>query len=177
MARPVTGFLSDDDTFFHTEAEALMHDAEMDIRAFCVSHIPTPLDDNRLLEVIEALADPIERYLNAKAQAEVEEARKHATNLVGGIDRNPSTTWGGRHSEMPGTEVDQAHNGNAEEELASLLEQPSDGHEPVSDMGGSPPSESVLNERESYGIGGRFGNARSIRSGESVAVVNEAEAS
>jgi hypothetical protein len=67
MTKPVQGYLAEDGTFFESKSRAELHDAEMSIRAYCVSHKP-PIDAEKLLVHIEALADVIQRYNNANAQ-------------------------------------------------------------------------------------------------------------
>lgn len=168
MARPVQGYLANDGSFHETEAQADFRDAEEEIRAYCVTHT---VDDNVFLDVIEALADPVYRYLNAKDRIDVEATRKEVNGItkeVASSDRYH--TLDHYLATQSTTENDQADNGSTEDTASSLLEQPTDGHEPVPDMGSSPPAESILEQRESHGIGGRLRDARSLRSGETLAV-------
>lgn len=79
--RPVSGFLSDDGNFFELKASADKHDAEMLIREYCVTHtpegmkilesdrpIPKCIDAEKVLSIIEALADPIMEFVNASRE-------------------------------------------------------------------------------------------------------------
>jgi len=181
MGKPVSGFLANDGSFHETEAEADFRDAEDEIRNWCVSHtvngVPYPVDDNALLEYVEALADPIYRYLNAKDRIDVETARKETNATVGGINHEESENWqGSRHksladyiAEVSKTDAHSADDERAENVPASILEQPTDGHEPVPDVGSSPPAESVLDQRPSDGSRSRKRHARGIRGGSAVA--------
>ncbi len=63
--KPVRGFLTTDGNFFEHKPLAELHEAEMQIRALCVSHTPRPIDPEKFLSLIEAMADPIKAYQNA----------------------------------------------------------------------------------------------------------------
>lgn len=93
--RPVEGFLSDDGNFFESAVAARLHDAEMAIRAYCVTHtadgkdvshtdkvasdafveMPLCIDADKLLPIIEALAEPIMEYLNAHKEASASQSQ------------------------------------------------------------------------------------------------------
>lgn len=80
----VSGYLTIDGNFFNTEVEARLHEAETNIRVYCVTHtsegklipegtmgedVPLCIDAEKLIPIIEALADPIMEYLNARQEA------------------------------------------------------------------------------------------------------------
>ena len=171
MGRPVTGFLANDGSFHETEAQADFRDAEEEIRNWCVTHTPNPVDDNALLEYVEALADPISRYLDAKDRIDVEATREEVTTQVGGIDRSSSTLWAVRDHLATVRDVEgyTANDTPTEEDLAALLQQSPDRHEPMPHVGSSASAEGVLDEHESDGTGSRVGDARSVRSDQDLA--------
>jgi hypothetical protein len=182
MGKPVSGFLANDGSFHETEAEADFRDAEDEIRNWCVSHtvdgVPYPVDDNALLEYVEALADPIYRYLNAKDRIDVETARKETNATVGGINHEESENWHHKSiadyiAEVSKTDAHSADDERTEDVFASVFEQPTDRHEPVPDVGSSPPAESVLDQRPSDGSRSRKRHARGIRGGSTLAVDDE----
>ena len=144
MARATSGYLSEDGTFFETEAEADLHTAEMKIIAYCVSHTPKPIDSDKLLAAIEALAAPIKEYLNAKDRLE---APKNDWNRE--VDE-----WADRISPSAKTEEDQADKDESGEGIDAVLEQSVDGHEPMSNVGDGSQSEGILNKRKSHGFRG-----------------------
>lgn len=76
MPEKATGFLTRDNQFYTSEAEARKHEAEMEIRLMCGELKPKAIDPDRLLPALEAMADQILEYLNAS-----QEARDHAEHL------------------------------------------------------------------------------------------------
>lgn len=157
MAKPVQGFLSDDGVFFDTFPEADMHNAEMKIRAFCVTHKPNPIDDERLFDIIEALAVPIKGYLHAKAVIEGIKAGNYRTRQAAQAEEDKAG------SDEDGTGP------------SSIFEQPTDGHEPMPDMGDGTSTESILGERTSDGPRSGKRNARGIRGSSRLAVDDQDE--
>lgn len=175
MAKRVAGFLANDGSFHETEAEADFRDAEEEIRAYCVTHT---INDNVFIDVIEALADPVYRYLNAKDRIDVEATRKEVNGLT---SQEQSTGNGGLDhavrdylATQSTVESDQADDEGTEDRLTSLLEQPTDGHEPMPDVGSGPSAESVLEQREGDGSRSRKRHARGIRGGSALAIDDEA---
>lgn len=130
--RPVSGYLSDDGNFFELKASADKHDAEMLIRQYCVTHtpegmkileddrpIPKCIDAEKVLSIIEALADPILEFVNASR--EEQKANESRTTIV--------------HPEPKYARGYQADEFIAEAAAETILEQSPNGHEPMSDMG------------------------------------------
>lgn len=113
--KPVKGFLSEDDMFFEIAADARKHDAEMLIRAYCVTH---NLDAEKLITHIEALAVTITEYLNAD----------QATEIPQFIKRDPQDSQ---------TREVGEHQADSEgyAEPPALFEQPIDGREPMPYVG------------------------------------------
>lgn len=99
--RKVKGYLSNDNMFFDTKEGAVRHDAELMIISYCIEH---NLDQAKVISIIEALAEPIQRYVNAHS----EEA---------------STSKSLQNSFTPETHLDQADSGD-DEELEAVLQQP-----------------------------------------------------
>jgi len=177
MAKVVSGFLANDGNFFISEAEADLHNAEMQIQEWCESH---KVDPDKVVQIIEALADPIKDYLRAK---EAQEA-----NIVG--EKSPEGGWymdrlakaaqtreTFRHDHTepePAVEEDQADEDGLGEAIDAILEQQIDGHEPVPDVGSGTQPEGVQHEREGNGSRSGFGHARSLRGSTSVAALRAA---
>lgn len=179
MGKSVTGFLANDGSFHETEAQADFRDAEEEIRNWCVTHTPNAVDDNALLEYVEALADPISRYLNAKDRIDVEATREEIVSSVGSIDRTSSEQWpitefANYLASLPDVESNQADNTTTEEDITPLFKQPIDRCEPMPNLGGSTSAESIHNEHPSDGTGSRKRNARNIRGSSYLATDDEA---
>lgn len=71
--RATSGFITNDGTFYERDVDAQLHDNEMNIRGLCVTH---NVDAEKLITIIEALADPIMEYVHAfkaKIKTDVEE--------------------------------------------------------------------------------------------------------
>lgn len=122
--RSVTGFLSEDGMFFPTAQEAAKHDAEIQIIAWCVSH---NIDQAKVFQIIEALADPITEYVNALAVEEEIDLPKFI----------------GNHAEASLTREDFEDERPSEEDLEAILKQPPVRHEPMPDVGSGSRSEGV----------------------------------
>jgi hypothetical protein len=117
MPKPVKGFMSEDEQFFATEDEARKHELELQIRDKCGEFDP-PINPDRLFPVLEAMADIVMEYLNV-CKGTTEELpnprpRKHRSN-DGSTEAHPET-------------------------IQSFT---TDGHQPMSDMGGRSSSKAV----------------------------------
>lgn len=70
MSKPAKGFLSNDETFFLTKAEADRHDAEMEIRVFCLS---SNIDPERFLSAVRQMPLALLGYINADKECKERE--------------------------------------------------------------------------------------------------------
>jgi len=164
MAQEVKGFLANDGNFFISEAEADIHNAELVIRAYCVSHTPV-IDADRFIEVVEALAAAVKDYLDATNRAESnKELAEWEEELVKAGVKEPFDTRPHDFSESEtDLEEDQVIHVEGEVDAGPVFEQQIDGYEPVSDMGDGSQSEGVRDEREGDGTGSGISHARSVR--------------
>lgn len=146
----VRGYLSDDGNFFKTAVEAKKHDAEMLIRAWCsVKNI----DADKVIEIIEALADPIVEYVHAfKAD------KTHRTKI-------PQIL---KDTETPRARRNKRDKGGGEGP-ETLQQQQTNRREPVPNMGRRARTKSVLKHRSGDGIGSRGDDASGVRGDEDMA--------
>lgn len=107
----VTGYLTNDGEFFEDIGEAKRKEAEDTLRKLCLA---SRVNAARLIDVIEAMADPIKDYIDAY-KATTAQAIKDTPR----VDRDPADDERGSADSPP---VEQFEIG---------------GHEPVSDLGNS----------------------------------------
>jgi hypothetical protein len=121
----VAGYLADDGTFFVSKFEAMRHDALVAMQKWCESH---DVDANRLIPIIEALADPIVEFVNASNEIKLAAQHENQAGLAQSYSHNAGDTDIGEYP---------ANDGEAESESQTILEQPSRGREPMPNVGSS----------------------------------------
>lgn len=114
MAAPVKGFLTADGVYYPSKPQAERHEFANTIKELCDSHTPQPINSEKLIDIIEAWADPIKDYINAY----------EACIKEGSAKENPRSTR--RH---------QADDADGNADFASLVEQQVGRHKPVPDVG------------------------------------------
>lgn len=75
----VQGYLTEDGTFYRTSAEARRHEAKLIIAEYCAHNSIKSV--NKMLETIEALADPIMDYLNANNEVRLQEQEQYGGEI------------------------------------------------------------------------------------------------
>jgi hypothetical protein len=124
--------MTSDGVFYPSKNAADMHEHRLVIEKYCVTHTPKPINTVLFLGVIEALADPIRKYLDAR-QALHEEVRSH-------------------HEDTSTSDRDQTDQTDGDALDAAMVEQSAGGSEHMPEMGVSPPSKSVSERREKHGF-------------------------
>lgn len=72
MPKQVQGYLTDDDTFFESEADAEVYESEVALRQACNRLETAPgitIDDDKVIHVLQNLEEEVLRYLNARQRA------------------------------------------------------------------------------------------------------------
>lgn len=134
MVKRVEGYKSSDGLFFDTIHEAVLHEADMALRAACLI-LPNPVNADRFIPAIEALADQTLEYLNAYKKV------NPATEVT--AEPNRDTTDNGQGST----------NDHAMEQFTLS------GHEPMPDVGSSTSSEEIRERRTKHGARSRRDDA------------------
>lgn len=160
--RQASGFITEDGTFFETEEEAKLHEAEQWLRGQMVMHFPQ-IDVDGILNLVETLRTELGEYLNATAAHLRTQTKKQ--NRTGDQDSSSSEVSG-----------HLGHVSSAKEDLEALLQLPSRRPSHVPDVGSGPRTEKVQERREEHGPGVRGTDAPSVRSGEDMAVEPSAKA-
>jgi hypothetical protein len=78
----VTGFLAEDGTFFKTSAECKRYEARRIIEEYCQYNSIKSV--TKMMETLEALADPIMDYLNADHEVKEQEKLDQVKENTGG---------------------------------------------------------------------------------------------
>lgn len=85
MPKKVTGFLTRDQQFYTTDAEACRHEAEMEIRALCAELKPKAIDPEKFITALEAMADQVLEYLHASNEIEIPNTIPHKHHSDDGL--------------------------------------------------------------------------------------------
>lgn len=128
------GFVTDDGTFFESEYEAELYEAEFRLRAGLVATFPN-LNQEPFFSIVLTLKHELMEYLNAHSTANATRRDPDPTEIA---DEAPV-------SEPPKANEHPAYINSAEEDLASVLKLPVRRHSNVSDVGSSTPAEEVSN--------------------------------
>lgn len=123
----VTGWLTNDDMFFETEAGAELHEATLDLDA-ALSILQ--VDAHKVHFIIQHCASQIERFLNASRKA-------NESSLYRLQDTDAAIN----------TASDEETTGDAN----SIFDESAHSSEPVSDVGSSSQSENVRDDRQGDG--------------------------
>lgn len=128
MAERKTGWLARDGKFFESIDECRQHEAREEIRAWCVEQ---NVMFEKLIIIIEALADPILEYVDASEKVRdqvtrpAQPADEDGTESIEGIDQSGSPEAG----------QDQSDEQEAGERDAPVFEQSDDRSQPMSHVG------------------------------------------
>lgn len=163
MAKRVRGFMSEDNKFFETKAEAEYHDAKQVVGGLLLADWTNA---DLILNFMEANCAEVERFIKAiQAKRGIDKEREAEFN-----------EWAERESDdeiaslsQPQDDTDQADDSGREEDNARPLKQPSQRGQYVSDLGRSVSPKEIRNQRKKHGSRSRKPNARRVRGGEDMA--------
>lgn len=139
MAEQVSGYLTEDGTFFRDQYSAELQEAEQALDTAAGLHNVNP---EKLRSLINAISPSIERYLAAR--------KAYCTKIV-------SYNEFGQKSDPPSN--DHEDDERPSENLASVFQQPPGVREPVPNVGGRKLPKAIRHDRESDGFGGRDSDA------------------
>jgi hypothetical protein len=115
MTVPVSGFLSDDGTFFHTEPEARRHTARTALEVYCDSQ---RFDAVQVIGIIQYLSLTIRDYINADEQCIERQCNWKATEEVA---EDQHETDDEADAEEARHEADEARSAGYEDDVARTL--------------------------------------------------------
>lgn len=137
------GFITKDGTFFESEMEAILHEAEAELRTRLDMVGPElHVDQDRFLALVFEVRSQLWSYLNAYTAASTPKPDKQAE------EPNRAEAVDGRKATLDGS---IGHVSSTEEDLTSLLKLPSRGLSPVPDVGSSPRSKKIPERRAKHG--------------------------
>jgi hypothetical protein len=140
--RKAAGFITSDGTFFESEVEAWLHEAEVRLRHRLSVEFPQVAQE-KFFEVITVLIEEMGEYINAY---KVANKRDPAEGEVGGEDDDSGKAEA--HDSL-------GHVSSTEEDLAVLLKLPARGSEHVPDVGSGTRTKKVPDGRAKHGLGVR----------------------
>lgn len=153
----VSGFLTNDGTYFDTEDEARLYDA-MAALTFAATNVGA--NPKAVFVIVDGCMNQIEEYINAKR---AHQKAEHA-NPFGPSAATPPV-------------VNYTDDGTTETPIPSILEQSVDQYESMPDVGSGVIAEAVPNSGSVNGSGIRQRDARSVRSDTTLAVSDTTRAS
>ena len=137
------GFVTDDGTFFESQLEAGLHEAELRLR-MQLAHLPTfpDLNADAFLAVVFEVRTQLRSYLDAHNAANTAKSDQQA-------EEQDRTTAGDRRAAQADGGI--GHVSSTEEDLAALLKLPARGHSDVSNVGDRPRTKKVQERRAKHG--------------------------
>jgi hypothetical protein len=171
--RPAKGFLADDGTFFDTADQAELYDA---LAALTFHVTQAGADPKKALIIIDACAEHVRRYLDAKEaynkaeNANVDELAKnwhgtkqdYADRVYPGRDWKPvdNGRWAQRATSPAPLDINHAEFFRAETDVAPVQQQSIDEPQHVPDVGSGVSTEAIQDEQPVHGIGSGIGAPR-----------------
>jgi hypothetical protein len=138
------GYVTDDGTFFESQKEATLHEAESHLRAQLVRVNPE-LDGDKFLAIVFEVRSQLGSYLDAYNAATATKRDQPAEDE----DRGETDK-----DRPPEVDASLGHVSSTEEDLASLLKLPTRGPSHVPNVGSGPHAEKVSKRRTKHGVGG-----------------------
>lgn len=155
--KQVSGYLTNDGTFFPTQDEARLYDA-MAALTFAATNVGA--NPKAVFVIVDGCMNQIEEYINAKK----EHQRAEQANPFGAVPAASSA-------------VDYADDGTTETPIPSVLEQPPHVDEYVPDVGSGVGAEEIPDIGKVNGPGIRSHDARSVLSDTPMATRDTTRAS
>jgi hypothetical protein len=141
MMKKTQGFVTEDGTFFESEQEAMLHEAEMKLRGVLSGVYPHIVQDT-FFEVIFGVMPELKEYMNAY-NAPSTAKRNQPPEKQDGAEVE--------HSREAQADGGIGHVSSTEKDLEALLKLPARGSVHVPDMGRGSRTKKVSERREKHG--------------------------